>query len=180
MMAHSVKYGVDKFNREIDQWLLKMRPKLAGSLAKKIVGCSGVTFEVTQKGRMHNYLWTGIDLYLLDSERAFVKKLADVHKKIDREEIASLLAEGFGKKPREVKRMLTYFFASIKPEYLLSINGLVKIWKKALAGLPEKDQVDEKKTARLFEEIYGLFKNQWEGILHRVIEDVKLRMSPFL
>lgn len=180
MMVHSVKYGADKFNRAIEEWLLADNEESRSELAREIVDCSGVNLEVARKGRIHNYLWAGIDFYLLKKQRQFVGDLAETHRLINREEIASLLAEGFRKEEKEVKRMVDYLLKPTRPELLTSLEGLVEIWKKFLAVLPEKDAVNETKTIWLFGKIYLLFENQWEKILLEVVTDVKKRLGSFL
>lgn len=178
MMAHSVRFGADKFNREIETWLLGDDEELKKGLSLEIVDCSGVSLEVARKWRVHNYLWSGIDLHLLRTETKFVERLAKAHREIDREEIANLLAACFKKEKKEVKRMIDYLF-SFDSELLVSLPGLVKVWKKVLAGLPEEDKIDEQKTARLMEDIYRRFKNRWGDILERVIRDVKQKLEPY-
>jgi len=178
MMSHSVKFGADRFNREIEDWLIKSEDEEI-KLARKIVDCSGVSTEVARKSRLHNYLWSGMDTYLLNTKPKFIKDLANLHREINREELAILLAEGFGKDKKEVKRMIDYLLVPIKPEFLASLEGLVKIWKIALAGLPEKDKVNEEKTVRLFTYICERFENQWEDILEKVVSDVRIRMESF-
>lgn len=180
MMAHSVKFGADKFNQEIGKWLLGDNEKLINELGEKIADCSSVSFEVAKQSRLHNYLWVGVDVYLLKTNLEFVEQLANLHRQLDRKEIANLLSLGFGKDYRAVKRMIDYLLVPIRPELLVSLVGLVKIWKIALAGLPEKDKIDEKKTVKLFWEIYQRFENQWQEILERVVSDVRSRMLPYL
>jgi hypothetical protein len=63
---------------------------------------------------------------------------------------------------------------------MTSLSGLVKIWKVSLAGLPEKDKIDEEKTAHFLKEIYQQYKDQWASILYRVIGNVKIRMEKYL
>lgn len=180
MITHSYKFGADKFNREIENWLLDDNKQIRDELALKIVDCSAVTLRVAKKYRMHNYLWSGIDLYLLEHETKFVRDLAEIHGKINRKEIADLLAECFEKEQREVKRMVNYLLKPIKPELFISLDGLTSVWKVALAGLPEKDKVDKEKTKKLFKEIYQRYKNRWQDILEKVITDVKVKVKPFL
>lgn len=54
---------------------------------------------------------------------------------INREELAILLADGFGKDKKEVKRMIDYLLVPIRPEFLASLGGLVKIWKVDLTNI---------------------------------------------
>jgi len=173
MMTHSVKFGADRFNREIEQWLLGNDERARGELVKKITACSGVV-------RIHNYLWAGLDVYLLKKHFQTVKKIAKVHSEIDQKEIADLLVAWSGKDRSEVKRMIDYFFTPLRPPLFTSLPGLVEIWKGALAGLPEKDEVDEEKTILLFEEIYKDYQGEWGAILEKVTNKVKENLAVFV
>ena len=181
MISHSVKYGADKFNSEIEDWLLTEKPDLKKELVKKIVNCSLLDTETAGKARLHNYLWTGVDLYILKNEKLFMDKLLIAHSEIKIDEVSDVLAKTFSKDEEKVKKTV---FSILEPFYppktICSISGLVKIWKKAMAGLPEKDKIDEEKTIELFDEIYYHFENQWEEILNKVIKDVQLRMKKFI
>lgn len=178
MISHSSKLGADKFNREIENWLLEEKTKR--KLALKIVGCSEVSFEVAFQWRVHNYLWAGIEIYLLRKNFQFVQKIADLYPEINNKKISLILSNCFQKEPKAVQRMVDYHFGAIDPIGLLSLNGLVKIWRKGMAGLPEKDNIDEIKTRQLFEEIYTSFENQWQGILEKVIDQTKINLENFL
>jgi len=68
IMAHSVKYGADKYNRDIEKWLLKDNLKLKRKLALRIVDCSSISLKVAEEARMHNYLWGGVDVFLLQKK----------------------------------------------------------------------------------------------------------------
>ncbi len=173
MIIHSVKYGADKFNREVEHWLLEGNKNLKDELTREIVDCSGISFEAAGKYRLHNYLWVGVDMFLLKNEPNFTQKLIEAHKQIDGREISGLLAEGYQKDPREVEKMVDYMFEPIKQEMPISIDGLVKLWKICLAGLPEKDIVNEQKTRQLFNKIYFMFEKQWREIISRVVENIK-------
>jgi len=181
MIAHSVKYGADKFNPEIEDWLLSEKPDLKEELAKQIVDCSSVDIQIARKARLHNYLWAGIDLYVLKNEKVFVKNLAKAHSRLKLDEISTILSKSFLKDKGEVKTVIDSFFSPLEQsELLLSVSGLVRIWKEVLAGLPEKDRVSEEKTIKLFNKIYYLFEDRWEEILDRVAKDVELRMKKFI
>ena len=151
-------------------FLVKKQKK---ELASEIVDCSGVSFEVAYKWRVHNYLWAGIDIYLLKENFQFVQKIVDLYKEIDKKEVSSILSKCFEKKRPEVERMINYHFGTINPEDLLSLEGLVLTWEKGMAGLPEKDKIKRKKTKLLFEEIYISYQGKWKEILEKVTHQVK-------
>jgi len=180
MMSHSVKFGADRFNNEIEEWLLGDNEEKKDELAQKIASCSNVSFQIARQARIHNYLWTGVDVYLQRQKKSFVSEIVELHRAIDWEDISLVLSEAYGKRIGGIRRMIEFMVKPIKPEYLLTLSGLVKIWKSALAGLPEKDEVKEAQTKKLFEEIYFLFEDRWEGILEKVVKDTRTRMSAFL
>jgi hypothetical protein len=180
MICHSVKYGADRFNSEIGNWLLTGKPTLKKSLSEKIADCSSIDFETAKTARLHNYLWTGVDLYLLKNEKKFIDDLAKAHSEINLEEISDILARAFHKNKDNVRSVVDQFFNPFKSESLLfSVSELVKIWKRVLAGLPEKDNIDEKKTVLLFEEIYSIFEDQWKDILATTINEVRVKAKKF-
>jgi len=180
MICHSVKYGADRFNPEIENWLLTGRPELKRSLSEKIADCSSIDLKTAETARLHNYLWSGVDLYLLKNKKNFINDLAKAHSEANLEKISDVLSKAFHKKKDEVKTIVDQFFNPFKSENLLfSVSGLTRIWKQVLAGLPEKDNVNEKKAILLFENIYSLFEDQWQDILTTVINEVRAKTKKF-
>lgn len=183
MMSHSVKFGADKFNRTIVEWLLGNNKELTNNFALKISDLSKITFKQGRKSRLHNYLWSGADIHILKNHPKFVEETIKAYEGVDLEEISELLAECFSKQKDLVLKDLKYLFSPLETEgyeNLKSVNGLVKLWKPIMAGLPEKDNVDEKKCFMLFNEIYKQFQSQWEKIIGKVVKDTKKRMEPYL
>lgn len=180
MIAHGVKHGADQFNRTIDQWLLKGNEQLAKEIAEKIVACSGVSFKVAREYRLHNYLWAGIDVYLINNEKIFVRQLNQAHQGIEKEKVAHYLAAYLGRDRAQVEGWVNNFFDYFTTEALSTLSGLTDVWQKVMAGLPERDLIDKNKTEQLFNDIYVKFKGDWPEILDQVIGDVKKQVSPFL
>lgn len=180
MVAHSVKYGADKFNREIEDWLLKGRNELKKEIARNISSCSGVSLKVASGYRMHNYLWGGIDVYILREHFSFVEQLEKMKSEIDTEEISQLLADFFGRDNEKVKKVVDQLMEPVKKYQLTSLDGLIKIWKEALAVLPEKDQVKEGESRQLFVKIFSLFENDWPEIIEKVERSVAKNLYSFL
>lgn len=180
MMSHSVKLGADKFNQEIEGWLLAGNQETRKELAEKIVDCSGVSAEVAEKFRLHNYLWLGIDVYLLKNKQEFIIDLAKVYPQIDCLEIATLLSEAFQKDTNKVLRMVDYLLLPLTQKQIVTLDDLSSAWRIMMAGLPEKDNVNETKAFLLFEEIYERFEEKWEKILEGTIGEVGRTMEPFL
>lgn len=180
MMSHSMKFGADKLSHTVEGWFLENRQPLRQKMANDIVACSKISFEAANTGRMHNYIWNGVDVYLLRHESDFVRQLKSNYQQVDFAEVATLLAEGFGKDRREVGRMVDGYFSSFNPDDYTSVAGLVRVWRSYLAKLPQGDDVDLEKTQALFEKIYHLFEDRWEEVLELVIDDVRKRMEPFL
>lgn len=180
MMTHSVKFGADKFNREIDNWLLRDSEELLDEITEKIIWCSGVSMDVAKGPRIHNYLWCGIDLFILKNKPEFVLKFVESSSQINRPAISKILSKCFNKEYEKVLRDLNYIFDEVDPKYLTSVSGLAILWRKFLAGLPEKDDVDPKRAEEVFDFIYEKFKGNWEDVLDNVISDVEKRMKDFL
>lgn len=180
MMAHSVKFGVDKFNKEIDSWLIKNNKNLLNIIASKIADCSNVSLDIAGGPRMHNYLWCGIDVYLLTNKYDFVKSLPQLYSKVNIGEMSKLLTECFNKDRKLVAQDINFLFEQISFNDLIDISGLCRMWKKFMAGLPEKDDIDINKAEKVFNYIYEMFKSEWSDILEKIISDASIRMRDYL
>lgn len=168
MMAHSVKYGADKFNKEVDQWLLGNDQGRKAQIVSKISAYSKVNLEVAAKYRLHNYLWAGLDVYLLDNKKDFVESFFQNVPLVDVREIADILAKCFCKNP---KRVLADVQKCLSPVQKLepNLDSLVRWWQRTAKDLPEGDRIDIDKTASLLLEIEREFLPEWESVLQRVI-----------
>lgn len=180
MLAHGYRHGADGFNRNIAAWLLSENKSLQKEIVQDIADCSAVSLEVANKYRLHNYLWCGMDLYLLKKCSDFPVKLARINLSSYSKEVSNLLSLGLVLDSNEIQRMVNYFFSIFKPLFFTSEIGLVKIWKNFMAGLPEKDKIDREKTLSLFNKIYLLFEKRWEDILTAVIRNTSLNLGKFL
>jgi len=177
MMSHSVKYGADKFNPQIDQ-MLGLDEATTNELGRSIAEASHLSFEKGKIHRLHNFLWTGIELYL-SQDKHFLKELDVLNRGVNPNEVSQLLSEFFDKDLKEVNREVNYFLSKTKK---ISTNEfeLAQQWADVAAGLPEKDEVNVEKTTVLIETIYTKFAGQWQGILNQVLSAVKTNMEPFL
>jgi hypothetical protein len=179
MLAHGVTYGADRFNRDIEQWLLGENNQRAKSIARQIMDCSKVSYQVARRSRLHNYLWAGLDLYLLDHEPDFISRLRQTLSEVTTKHTALLLADYLHRSRSEVNDWVGQFFAAFSPEAVTSRQGLVTIWQKEMAGLPEKDRINKRKTLNLFDDIAAEFADRWPAILDRVITAVTVSIRPF-
>ena len=180
MITHGVTYGVDQFNKDIDVWLLGSDDKIKNALAERLVNWSGISFDVAYKNRLHNYLWVGVDLYILYQRPRFVQQLVQAHKHIKAAEITHLLANATGLDQHELSSMITTLLDVHNPDLLHSLDGITQIWKIFLAALPDRDTIDTEKTRVLFQDIYEMFLPQWPHILKRVISDVRKNITRYL
>ncbi|MFH1561494.1 MAG: hypothetical protein ABID04_02860, partial [Patescibacteria group bacterium] len=154
MMTHSVKFGADRFSPMIEKRLLGTDLKARKQLANKIVDCSGVSLEMAQTARIHNYLWAGFDVYLLKQKSDLVEEIRSVCQEIDQDRTTDLLAEWAKKDRFRVRKIVAVLFDFLKFDPFASVSCLVSGYKSFFAGLPEKDALIQGKTERLFEEIY--------------------------
>jgi len=177
MMSHSVKYGADQFNSQIDQ-MLKLDEATTNELGGLIADASRLSFEKGKVHRLHNFLWAGIELYL-SQDKHFLKELGALNRRVNADEVSPLLSEFFNKNFKKVNQEVNYFLNKTKK---ISTNEfeLAQQWADVAAGLPEKDDVDVEKTAVLIKTIYTKFAGQWQGILNQVLSAVKANITPFL
>lgn len=177
MMTHSVKYGADKFNRDVDIWLIGKDYKLLDEIAQKIVGCSGIPLETAKGPRMHNYLWCGLDFYILNKFPEFAKKIQSAYAEIDNEGVSKILSEVYKKDLAKVKDNLQYHLGLVNKHDITSLVGYVTFWRDFGSQLSEKDNIDVEKATSCINYIYIKFEKHWPEIIDKTTRDVKFNMS---
>ncbi len=177
IISHGVKFGADGFNHSIES-LLNLNKKTAIEFAKQISEASEINFKTARENRMHNFLWTGIEMYLSKNVR-FIEELEDLNRGVNYQEVTKILAEFFHHDERKIGIEVTYF---LNRTAVVAKNSheLVTQWQDIARGLPEGDQIDVEKTAALIEEIYDKFANQWEAILGQITSTVTKNMDQFV
>lgn len=170
MLCHS---EADKFSRGLEERFGDKR----GELVKRIAEASKISLEIASRARFHNFLWWGVDVQILQHRREFVEGLAEKITQVDTGTAADLLAECFGKDVSAVEKDINFLLKPFTPERFLSVRGLAEIWKDMAVGLPEKDQVDIKKTEKLFTNCAHLLKDSWEEIVDEITVGVKAKLS---
>lgn len=173
ILTHSSKFGVDNFNKSIKDYASKKREKVL----KDIADCSKIDLQIAES-RLHNFLWWGVEIWILKSQSEFVKQVGQVLKEVNVEFFSKLLSDCFQKDYVQTKRTFEILFKEIyKPKDLNSIEGLVNIWKRQAAGLPEHDEINIQQTAKVFEECADLFKDNWKSILDSLVAQVENRLK---
>jgi len=168
MICHGIKFGADKFSRDIEKRFEDRREEYG----KRIADASNISLEMASRARFHNFLWWGVDVQLLRHRREFVEDLVEKILKIDVAPVAGLLAECFDKDVSAVQRDIDFLLKPLIPERFLSVRGLMGIWEDVAVGLPEKDQIDLEKTEQLFNDCAELVEDCWERILRKIIAEV--------
>lgn len=172
MMAHSV---ADGWNKEIEKYAGGQRKELLDKIAE----ASRVDLK-TAELRLHNFLWWGVDLWLLENKQEFVNEVAQVLQRVDIGEISRLLTECFGKDYEGVLRVVEMLFREIyRPEDLTSVEGLAWIWARQAAGLPERDQVDILKAKNIIQECRDLLGDEVQELLNSVVKEVRKNLRKF-
>jgi len=175
LMSHGVKFGADKFAKELESYVGEEKRKII----KKIKKADSINLKFAQV-RLHNFLGLGIDWLLIQNEQNLVKKVQETLNEVDTTEVSLLLAQGFNKKRSKVKAMVKILFKKIyRSEDLNSAKGLARIWLRQASGLPEKDKVDLQKAEKLIQECAKLLKKDWQGYLEAVSLKVKSNFQPF-
>jgi len=177
IVSHSVRYGADKFNPEIEK-LLNLDENSAEDLAQLISKASAVSYEIARGARMHNFLWTGIEMYLSKNQQ-FTHDLEQLNQEINYREVSQLLSGFFHLDEPLVYQEIESFFRKTT-KVAKDQFELANQWRDIAVGLPEGDNVDVDKTATLIAYIYDKFANQWEGLLNQVTSTVKRNMEQFL
>lgn len=150
--------------KEIEKYAGLQRERLLGQIAD----CSGVDLK-TAEARLHNFLWLGVDCWILREYPEFVGEVQGAIKKVDIDGLSALLAEVFGKEQIAVEMVIKTLFEEIyRPEDLISVEGLARTWARQAVGLPERDKVDVQKTAEVIEECAILLENEWRKIVSLV------------
>lgn len=177
MMCHSVKYGADELNREIDNMLLIDNQELESYLIHKIMEMSEITIN-SAKARLHNYLWCGVDFYLIkNSPQNITKTMAEEFTKIDFRDSAVILSDHYKKDVKIVEQNLRDHFTIITKASFTSEEGFAQSWTKFLNRLPEKDSVTPDKARDLINEIFLKFESEWERVLEVTYKHVKQKME---
>jgi hypothetical protein len=179
MMCHSLKYGTDKFNQDIEVWLLNHDEKLKYKISKKISEISKVSFETSRASRLFNYLWCGFDIYLMKKNPdRIIDKLVYIQNDLDLKEMAHILAEYYKKNPFEVEQNLKDHF-KLDKNIFESVENYTKYFKEHLGTLKEKDDLDTEKGKELIEFIFQVFEEEWEKILTDVTQKVSTEIDQF-
>ena len=181
MMCHCAKYGADKYNREIDAWLLKDNENLLNELAQLISQASGISYETALGPRLHNYLWCGVDVFLIKNDpQNIIQKLIDAFERVNYNEAARILSSFYGKDIVVVEENLKTHFEPINEDTFQSIEGFTRFWKVFLSPLKEGDNLDLTEGEDLLNEIYSMFENEWESVIDRVETGVSESMGEFI
>lgn len=180
LMTHSVKLGADRFNRDIDTWLLGDDEELKIKIAEKITQASNVDLRTALGPRMHNYLWCGLDFYILDKYPTFISELNSAYREINIPEISAILSKSFGKPLEAVQNNVEKHIGLVVKHQIATKEDFISFWKEFISELPEKDVIDIGKTVDTVNFIEKQFYEQWKIIIDRVVVDIKRRMHSYL
>jgi hypothetical protein len=180
MMSHSVKYGADKFNGEIDKWLLSSNEELKNEIAEKIVSASSINIEIAKGPRMHNYLWCGLDFYLIDKYPEFINEIKKNYNQANIEKISEILSQAYDKDINKVKDNIEKHIKLVNKYNISSKTEFVKFWRDFASELPQKDNIDVDKALSCIQFIEDTFKDKWQGVIDAVVKDIRLRMREYI
>lgn len=188
MMCHGYDYGADFYNKEVVFWLLgdgKTSDDIEnGELFKKIANniceVSGIEYNVAAELRMHNYLWCGVEFFLIKNEKSFVNETIDNYKKINISELSDILHEYSQKNVERLERNISSLVNPILENNLAKEEGYVKYWKEFLSQLSEGDNFDTKPGLEFFNFLYFEFETLWQQVINMVVDGVQKRMKPFM
>ena len=171
---------MDKYNRDIDTWLVGKDSKLLDGITQKIVACSEIPLETAKGSRIHNYLWCGLDFYIINKFPEFTQEIQNAYAEIDIEETSKILAGTYKKDLTSVKNNLRDNLELLNKHDITSPGGCMAFWKDFVSQLPERDNVNAKKATTCVNYIYTTFDKQWPKVIDKVTKDIKIRMSEFI
>jgi hypothetical protein len=169
VLSHSAEYGADKFNKEIENYAGRNRDRLLLAIAQ----ASSIDTSVAAS-RLHNFLWWGVDVQILQNIPDFVSLVKKALSEVDIDLISKILSKAFTKNEKAVANLLRTLFKDIyRKEDLDSVEGLARVWSRQARGLPEGDIVDTQKAALVFNDCAEILKDSWETVLEKVVAETK-------
>ena len=180
LMTHSVKFGADKFNRDIDVWLLDNNEDLKQSIAEQICQASNINIDIAKGGRMHNYLWCGLDFFIVDNYPDFLPEMNLAYKNIDIDQTSKTLSEVFNKPQDLIRNDIEKHIILVIKSDIKDKQCFLKFWKDFISDLPDKDEIDLEKAMKTISFIEKRFYDRWEEIINKVEIDIKDRMKAFI
>ncbi|MBU1126840.1 hypothetical protein KKF11_00640 [Patescibacteria group bacterium] len=181
MMCHSVEFGADEYNKDIETWLLENNKDLKNKIARMITKASNISYETAYGPRLHNYLWCGIDFYLIkNNPENITDKFAEELKNINYPETAEILADFYKKGPKDIENNLRDHFTIINFETFRNEKSFTIFWSKFLSSLQEGDSLDINKGINLLEFIYETFESKWKNILEKTENKVGEKTKRFI
>lgn len=176
IMAHSCQLGVDGWNKDVEKYYYERKHEYVGRIAE----LSQIPTDIAQS-RLHNFFWWIVDWRILETCPSDVEEIKQVIMNVDIEDTADLLAKGFSKDFRKVYTVVKRLFKNIyQPDDFNDLRGLMKIWARQAAGLPEKDKVNVDKAVVLVEELSGLIGDEWRSLLQKIEEKVKENLRSYV
>jgi hypothetical protein len=173
MLAHGVKYGADQYSRKLEEKYDDHRAKLVDEI---LLATPNLTYDMAYKARFHNFLWWGIDVWIMNNENDFMLELRRASEEVNIGKVAKLISNCFNKDEGQVAEALS----SLEPIFhspFKSTEELAQLWRGIARGLPEKDEVDVLRTGKLFEHIAEIESHDWRQILDEVVEGVRSNLS---
>jgi len=177
LMTHSVKFGADKFNKDIDAWLLGDNEDLKTKIAEKVCKASNVSMEVARGPRMHNYLWCGLDFFILDKYPDFTFEMNKAYKEVNSSEISKTLSEVFNKPYDLIKIDVDKHIGLVVRDDIKDKDSFIRFWKDFISDLPDKDDINIEAASEVIGYIEDLFYKDWDEIIQKVVWSIKDRMK---
>ena len=178
MLSHSVSFGADSFNPVIEKYVTGERRENKTILGE-IREATGVD-DKTSKGLLHNFLWAGVDFWILEKYPDLVKQIAEAIIAVDYKTVGIMLAGCFGKDTVKSEKLVRVLFRDIYwPDDLFNHEGLARTWLRHSEKLKFDRQIDFGKTVLLIEKCQEFMKDEWEELVKEVETSVRSRMSGF-
>lgn len=178
MMSHSVKFGADKFNRVIIEYLIGSNEILLREYTKRVGICSGLFDSQYTINRVHNYLWLCADYYIIQEYSDFIRnieKLFPVSNDV-RNNVAELLSDAFSKEINLVNANVEFIIGSIVPDTFRNLESYLNYFSSFTKNTGQGDKLDIPETKTFVTELCEKYQDKWDGFLIKIIDEVKMNL----
>lgn len=167
MIAHSAKYGADKFNLNENLAILGYKGKDVEILRKKLIKILKVSHD-TSKIRAHNILELAIELKIVKDNPEFIKEFNEsISDKKIIEQTKKILTDCFDKSYKEVSVCVDELVNKAKPSYFNNAEGLASFWAELSREFDPKPNIKE--LAKLLTILSKDYSGKDEMLLNKCI-----------
>lgn len=174
MLSHGITYGADKYSHLLEERYSRDRHEIVDLI---MTTTPNITRNMADKARFHNFLWWGIDVCILQTQKDFIRQLKLFLDQVNLAEITQILSNCFNRDDKAIYQILSTMFEPLKRCRFESVSDLASLWQMAARGLPEKDEVNVSATVKAFEYLAKILEPDYKTILDTLVGDVRTNLE---